>query len=197
MNTNLVSIDNGPVTSTEAIADAFRIEHASVVRLVRKHRDDLEKFGSVDFREVTFMTNGGAQRRYTADLNAAQTAFVVSSLRNKASSKVIGGLIAALPEQYRLSVMDLVNDMDIEELDRDMSIYVILETESKRVKIGISRDPERRVRELQVGNSQKLELIAHRKAENGFSDEARLHRIFASDKVRGEWFSTNALEVLA
>jgi hypothetical protein len=92
--------------------------------------------------------------------------------------------------------MELLEEMDISELDADMHLYVIRETESGRVKIGISRDPERRLRELQVGNSQKLEILATRKAYNGFADETLLHKTFSADQIRGEWFSSNARAAL-
>ncbi|HZJ92080.1 MAG TPA: GIY-YIG nuclease family protein, partial [Thiopseudomonas sp.] len=72
----------------------------------------------------------------------------------------------------------------------DMYVYMIREPSTGNIKIGISQDPERRLRQLQTGNSSKLELVACAKAENRYEDEMNLHRMVKNMLVRGEWFAT-------
>ena len=86
------------------------------------------------------------------------------------------------------SILNALNDFEIPDDLPDMYIYAIQEAETKRVKIGISRDPQMRLKQLQTGNSQELVLIASRKAENRFKDESLLHRENRDLRVRGEWF---------
>lgn len=65
-------------------------------------------------------------------------------------------------------------------------VYFAIDETQDAVKIGFSRDPNARLNDLQVGNSNKLEMFGAVKA--GFSVEGDLHRQFSSHHLRGEWF---------
>lgn len=67
----------------------------------------------------------------------------------------------------------------------DTFLYFIREKEG-RVKIGVSREPKKRLRELQVGNSQELELLGTRLGT--WEDEQKIHKLFSAHHIRGEWF---------
>lgn len=54
------------------------------------------------------------------------------------------------------------------------------------VKIGVARNPRKRLSGLQVAQTEKLELIAT--TTGGEAREAALHKRFAKYHVRGEWF---------
>jgi hypothetical protein len=64
---------------------------------------------------------------------------------------------------------------------------IITEGESAAVKIGYSSsDPRKRLQKLQIGNPDKLYMLAW---ESGtFDDERALHRRFDHLWLRGEWF---------
>ncbi len=70
-------------------------------------------------------------------------------------------------------------------------IYAI-ERESE-IKIGISKDPSKRIRGLQTGNASRLSLIwevdvtSRVKAKN---IETRIHREFSEWALNGEWFES-------
>ena len=66
----------------------------------------------------------------------------------------------------------------------DDLVYFI--RQSGFVKIGVSADPEKRIRELQTGNPEPLELL-HTEG-GGYHREAELHQRFADLWVNGEWF---------
>ena len=91
-------------------------------------------------------------------------------------------------------ILEALDGFEVPEDVPDMYVYAIRETETGRVKLGISRDPEARLRQLQTGNSQELELVAFRKAENRFDDEHALHSDARDYHLRGEWFDGQALE---
>lgn len=71
-------------------------------------------------------------------------------------------------------------------------VYAIRNEETGRVKLGISFNPEARLRQLQSANDCKLTLLAYRRAVNGYQDERRLHEAHKEKRVRGEWFDVNA-----
>lgn len=54
------------------------------------------------------------------------------------------------------------------------------------VKIGVSKNPVQRLKELQTANPIKLKLLGT--IEGNFSTEAALHRMFYKWKKTGEWF---------
>jgi len=54
------------------------------------------------------------------------------------------------------------------------------------VKIGMAKDPHRRLMVLQTSHPDELELVATR--EGGRALEAEYHARFAEHRVRGEWF---------
>ncbi|AJT62476.3 hypothetical protein T261_0787 [Streptomyces lydicus] len=57
---------------------------------------------------------------------------------------------------------------------------------STRVKIGTSVSPEKRLKELQTGNPDRLEVLWY--TSGGRELEALLHQAFADHRVEGEWF---------
>jgi hypothetical protein len=93
----------------------------------------------------------------------------------------------------RHAVMEAIDGMDLDIPDTDaLYVYAIREVDGGRIKIGISKDPERRLKQLQTGSSSELELVAMREATGGFADEKEIHRLNESVRIHGEWFESNA-----
>lgn len=67
-----------------------------------------------------------------------------------------------------------------------MSVYFVTCREANAVKIGFSIEPKLRLPEIQWGCPLALTLEAVMPGER--SDEARLHRWFADERITGEWF---------
>lgn len=67
------------------------------------------------------------------------------------------------------------------------------------VKIGVARDPERRILNLQTGNGKALKLIAtfpFSSRSDAVCVERELHRKYASYRVNGEWFRPGVLKAI-
>ena len=86
-------------------------------------------------------------------------------------------------------VLKALSEFEVPDDLPDMYVYAIRNTVTGNVKLGISRDPQTRLKQLQTGNDCKLELVATRKAENRFSDEVALHNKYSELRIQGEWFS--------
>lgn len=54
------------------------------------------------------------------------------------------------------------------------------------IKIGISKNPKKRLHTLQIGNAVPLTLLAIHKGT--FADEQKIHQIFKEHHIQGEWF---------
>lgn len=67
-------------------------------------------------------------------------------------------------------------------------VYLISDSNTYNYKIGISNNPERRIKSLQTGNDNKLKII-HKILCEYYSDvEKALHYRYNSNKINGEWF---------
>ena len=87
-------------------------------------------------------------------------------------------------------VIAALEDFEIPENLPTMYVYAIRNKHTGRIKLGISENPERRLKELQIGNDCELELLAYREAANRFKDEKAIHDRNQHLRVRGEWFDT-------
>lgn len=87
-------------------------------------------------------------------------------------------------------VIAALEDFEIPENLPTMYVYAIRNNHTGRIKLGISENPERRLKELQIGNDCELELLAYREAANRFKDEKAIHDKYQHLRVRGEWFAT-------
>jgi phage regulator Rha-like protein len=85
---SIVAIVEGePLASTEVIAKGMGQQHASVIKLVRRHGDRLARYGRVGFEIRSFETAGGTQHREFAMLNERQAMLLLTMMRN--SQKVL------------------------------------------------------------------------------------------------------------
>lgn len=65
-------------------------------------------------------------------------------------------------------------------------VYFIREASIGAIKIGVSKHPKKRAKELQDHALHEITLLAT--VEGGYSVEFLLHRLFAHAYIRGEWF---------
>lgn len=66
-------------------------------------------------------------------------------------------------------------------------VYFIQAGDDGPVKIGITRDPKKRLSYLQVGNHLPLRLIGLWPAADS-EEEAFLHSYLEGERIRGEWY---------
>lgn len=83
--------------------------------------------------------------------------------------------------------MFLIDSPNSTNLDYDMGFVYFLLLDEKYVKIGFSQCPYRRYFEIQAHNPTHLSLIGI--MEGSIADERRLHKLFAKQRVRNEWFA--------
>jgi len=119
----VVVVGGEPLASTEVIAKGMRQNHASTIKLMRKHIDRLIKFG-----EIRFQIRLNKQGRPTefALLNERQAALLISFMRN--SESVADFKVALIDEFYRMR--DALNQQT-HNLWQQLQSLIAKETESK------------------------------------------------------------------
>lgn len=79
----------------------------------------------------------------------------------------------------------------------DKLVYLIV-SDNEKYKIGITskRNLQKRLKTLQTGNSEKLEILKTHISDYASLIEKTLHREFATKKLNGEWFDLSLSDVL-
>lgn len=95
-----------------------------------------------------------------------------------------------------LELIKALESFEIPDDLPDMYVYAIREVSTGNVKIGISKNPTGRLKQLQIGNSSQLELAAYMKADNRYKDETAAHKALCDINIRSEWFDAVAVERL-
>lgn len=67
-------------------------------------------------------------------------------------------------------------------------VYLIQSLENSYYKIGISKNPKKRLLQLQTGNASKLQLIDTYQSEYANKIEKTLQRRYSHLRREGEWF---------
>jgi len=67
-------------------------------------------------------------------------------------------------------------------------VYLIQSLEDSRYKIGVSKHPKTRIKQLQTGNSSELKLVESYQSEFAYQIEKTLQRRYSYLKKEGEWF---------
>lgn len=74
-------------------------------------------------------------------------------------------------------------------------VYLANEEKSNKYKVGSSNDIDKRIKQLQTGNSSKLILYEWFPTENLFEIEGLAHKYADKNKIHGEWYEFTLDEV--
>jgi phage regulator Rha-like protein len=152
---SLVSIVDGePRAQSDAIAKGMRQQHASVIKLARKHIDSLNEFGLVRFqiRPRSIGKHGGGDSEI-AMLNEQQATLLISMMRN--TDSVIEFKVNLVKEFFRMR--DALDRRD-KNLWQQMQALIAQEVESKvRASFG-SRLMLERKREIPYFREERQQI---------------------------------------
>ena len=73
-------------------------------------------------------------------------------------------------------------------------IYLIQSLENSYYKIGVSKHPQKRLKEHQTGNASELKLIETYQTDLAYQIEKVLHRRYSHLNKEGEWFKFSIKE---
>lgn len=93
----VVVVAGEPLASTETIASGMKAQHASTIKLVRRHAEVLAQFGEVRF-EIRLNRQGSNTE--VAMLNEQQAALLISMMRN--TPAVVAFKASLIREFYRM-----------------------------------------------------------------------------------------------
>lgn len=88
-----------------------------------------------------------------------------------------------------MSVLDLYNFDKVASTDRSGFVYLVHQKLGNYHKIGISKEPYKRLQQLQTGNPTEMRVLKRVYSLDCLSLESKLHHYFEDYQVNGEWFS--------
>lgn len=165
-------------------------------KLIRRHENKLKEFSILKVITKTSSEQGG---RPAKEYYLTQNQAIFLCMKSETSKAVYVQIEIVKTFSSHLQVLATLRSLDefeVPEYLPDMFVYAIQEQDTGNIKLGISRDPHPRLKQLQTGNSSTLELLAYRKAEQRFKDEHALHAKAPHYHIRGEWFTAPALSYL-
>lgn len=162
-------------------------------KLIKGNTEKLNKI-SVLYAERKPSGDQGGRPATEYYLTAAQAAFIVMNCETGLATNAKLALSSALTQS--LDIIRAMESFDVPDDLPDMFVYAIREKDTGNIKLGISRDPKQRLKQLQTGNSSQLELVAYRKAENRYRDERAIHAAADAHRLHGEWFSSSVIGVM-
>ena len=172
-------------------ADVCKVLEIGNVSQAMTRLDDDEK---ADITTNDTSSNGVTQKRSLTIVNESGIYSLIMKSRKpeaKAFQKwVTSEILPSLRETHNL--IEALNNFEVPDDIPDMYVYAIKNTDTGNIKLGISKNPEQRLKQLQTGCDGKLELIAYRKADNGYRDELQLHHENNQYAIHGEWFTKDA-----
>lgn len=101
----------------------------------------------------------------------------------------------SLIDIYKLNVIDNILP---EYKGERRYVYIIQNTATKNIKIGVATNPSDRLSQLQTGSDVDLKLIyTSGVCSNSFEIESTCHNHFKDSHVRGEWFRVEPSEAIS
>jgi hypothetical protein len=149
----------------------------------------------VDYTFERFQTAEGTKPLHNFFISLDLAKILAASCDNAQGRAVLQYLINN-PIMTAEKLFSLVADIDLDDVE-DMFIYAIRDVVKGDVKLGISKNPLKRLKQLQTANANVLEIAAIAPAPNRFADERRLHQKAAQYHIRGEWFENAALALVS
>lgn len=73
-------------------------------------------------------------------------------------------------------------------------IYLIKSLNEGVYKIGVSKNPNKRLKALQTGNPSPVEILYLYETENAYKIEKSLHNRYSHFNTHGEWFELSIKE---
>lgn len=183
---NEVMINNGVVTNSKVIADSFGKAHRDVIRAIKLLNCN-EYFKRNNFYDSFYLSEQNKKIPMVSMTKDGAVLLCMGFTGESASIKKIEFIRMIYGAEIQ-NVIDAIFNIDIEE--NGNFIYLARESISGRIKIGVSKNPEKRVKQLNTGNPEIIELIAKYSAnEQPYKSEAILHDAFKKTRLHGEWFS--------
>lgn len=191
-------------TSSLAISEIFGKEHKNVVRDFSDALEEIKEI-EVEMRSKLSASFKMNEFLYMDSMNRPQKAIKVN---RPLFNYVVLNYTGENSNLYRIKFIEKFEELDLQvklmlakqsiySNQNKQHVYVIKNENTGLVKVGISDNPEKRMRTLSNQSGCKLSLVYNSpKCANAFAIEQSIHKMYKDDREFGEWFSTSEIELV-
>ena len=186
--------DQFRIKSTD-LAEEIKAEHRNILTLINKYKKDLLEIGTLPDGETKNLKGRSTNFYY---LNEGQTLFLSSIFKNSVKTTLLTKTLINEFAKVKGLLVEIKTAFSAFDFDNiDVRYVYIAKDQNDNIKIGISNNPERRVKELSLGNACNLELIYVKKADlPRYQNETLLHKKASKHQIKNEWFEQSAIQEL-
>ena len=159
---------------------------------IRNNREAISRLDD-DEKGISRLATIGGKQSLTIINESGLYSLILTSRKPEAKAFkkwITSEVLPSIRDTY--NIIEALNNFEVPDDVPDMYVYAIKNTSTGNIKLGISKNPEQRLKQLQTGCDGKLELVAYRKADNGYRDELQLHNENSQYAIHGEWFTKDA-----
>lgn len=179
---------------TFLIAKGLEREHRIILEMVDKYKDRFLRLNEEKkfiTNKITKKTAGRPSVEYL--LNYNQVLLLFSLIRS--TDKTLDFQECLIKQSNIAKAIELLRNMDIDDIP--VRYVYAMQDDCGRVKIGISNNPNRRVKEIQAANGGKIDLIMVKQTKSkGYLEETKLHALCNDCLIHSEWFSQEAIQLI-
>jgi len=196
----LVTIYNDELRcGTYLLAEGFNRKHSEILKLCRKYKNEMMEFENNKGVRNTFIINkipkktaGQPIKEYL--LNNQQVLFILSLLR-ASNQKIVDIKVKSIKVSEILTIIKAIQEFDTDDIP--VNFVYAMQDQDKNIKIGISNDPERRLKEINAANAQTVDLVLVMEAKKEkYQDEVDAHNLCSKYYIKNEWYEKKALDLL-
>ena len=78
--------------------------------------------------------------------------------------------------------------------DTPVFVFTAIESSTGRIKIGISKNPEARIKQLQQGNPDSIVLVSSYRSNNAYHEKQEILEDNYLNVINGDWLSYRAID---
>jgi len=195
--------DGDILTTSMIIAEETGKKHSNVTRDIDDEIDNLLELGLLKIEHISSMkkeivyidSQNRQQKGY--EINEQLTMMILArysvEFRYKLTEAFIG-MRNTILSMHKARGLEQVMPQD--NRNRQF-VYVIGDPVKNLVKIGVAQDVNKRLKQLQTGNSTELEVLwVSCVCSNAYKVESIAHKKFEEHKILNEWFLVSVSEVV-
>ena len=206
INDLVFSKDGIGYTNSRVIAEKFQKKHKNILQTInnlldqKQHSDKINCFNGLNFQPVEYIDKKQEVRNAYEITEQGFSLIALSFTGEKALEFKIDFINAFFQMKEALIKrikVEALKDILPERIYQRQFVYIISNDDNDYIKIGVSKNVNKRLKQLQTGSWTKLTLLYKSIiCSNAFNIESIIHTKLKQYKVQGEWFDTSLNQVI-
>jgi len=193
--------DGKGYTNSRIIAEKFEKRHKNVIQTIdnlfkdNAHSEKVSEFNRLNFQPVEYIA-GNNELRKSYDMTEQGFSFIALGFTGRKAQEFkidfINSFFAMRDAYVKRFQAEAVRSVLPECFAKRQFVYIIGNGDNDYIKVGVSKDVEKRLKQLQTGSWSKLSVLYKSMVcSNAFDIERLIHCSFEDKGVNGEWYDVH------